>query len=571
MDNKRSILIAFDSKTMRAVIRKLLEESGYCVYESIDGMEALRLLFNIHPDLALIYLDLPVIGGFDLSRIIKTTPSLMDINVLICASENKVIYNFWRENSLCNDFYVIKENQHKELIDKINNLMPAITSVNIQDQEVSDKKIIETVTNSLNSNLYNLYTINNVFSNTKYINDINTIAMNLIRFLKSIFSYDAVGVIINDEPLLEYYDIKESLSDEDIIDFKNICHRDFESITKNYKSLSWQKSMAFTTRFEVTVDKGKLKTYEIFPLVPKEPYPLSIHLSTCRQDTLSDEIRDQLNFFTEAYSQLLTTSISFHKIISSNMRMRHAFGHFVPQQYIDSIITGDSNDSITIGQSRNIAILISDIRNFTNISEVNKPENVVAFLNKYFSVMCSIIRQNGGTIDKFMGDAIMALFGATDSYSDNAARAAKTAYEMMKVLPGIDVSMINIPEGFTFNIGIGVHYGEVIVGSIGSDEKQDFTVIGDNVNIASRIESLNKIYGTNIIITESVKEHLSEKYQIRLLDKVKVKGKSIITNALPLLLCVVVLLVYCDLPYMSQDFSAFKVFQNNLIFGFLGW
>ena len=158
---------------------------------------------------------------------------------------------------------------------------------------------------------------------------------------------------------------------------------------------------------------------------------------------------------------------------------------------------------------------------------MNKPENVVNFLNKYFSVMSSIIKENGGNIDKFMGDAIMALFGATESYEDNANRAAKTAYEMMKVLPGLDLSMIKIPEGFSFNIGIGINYGEVIVGSIGSDEKQDFTVIGDNVNLASRLESLNKMYGSHIIITESVKEDLREPYPTRLLDRVKVKGKSI--------------------------------------------
>jgi hypothetical protein len=126
-----------------------------------------------------------------------------------------------------------------------------------------------------------------------------------------------------------------------------------------------------------------------------------------------------------------------------------------------------------------------------------------------------------------MGDSIMALFGAPVSYEDNARRAVTTALDMIDALDSIDMCGLVLPEGLTFNIGIGIHYGDVIVGSIGCTDKSDYTVIGDSVNLTSRIESLTKQYGARIIITEPVKAELDSSFNLRLLDNVKVKGKSV--------------------------------------------
>ncbi len=527
MDNQPKIALAFDSTTMMSLFKASLEEDNYDIYEYTDGLKVIEGMCSVHPDVLVVYLDLPVINGFDISRIIKNTPSLIDINILIVASENKTVYKFWTQNSRCNGFFVATENNFTEFREEVKNLIPYMPIINKKNITPTHEELIEIITQGLNSDIYNLYIVNNAYSTSRTISDINSILMGLIKSLKTIFTYDALGLIVNDEPLIEFYDFKSSLTDSDIKDFRDVCHKDFESVAKNRKNCAWQKSIVFNTKFDVDKENGKLKTYEIFPLEPKAKVPFTLHLSTCRQDSLSDDLREHLNFFAHVFSQIISNAIQYHQLSNSNMRIRHAFGRFVPQQLIDSIVTGESSEDISIGQKRKVAILICDIRNFTNISEMNKPENVVTFLNRYFSVMGSIIKQNGGSIDKFMGDAIMALFGATDSFTDNEYRAVKTAYEMMKVLPGIDISMINFPDGFNFNIGIGIHYGDVIVGSIGSDEKQDFTVIGDNVNLASRIESLNKMYGTNIIVTEQVKESLHDNYKTRLLDRVKVKGKSI--------------------------------------------
>ncbi len=155
--------------------------------------------------------------------------------------------------------------------------------------------------------------------------------------------------------------------------------------------------------------------------------------------------------------------------------VRKAFCRFVPEQIIDNLVKdADQSAQITVGEKRNVAILFSDIRSFTSISELNKPETIVAFLNRYFTTMCTIIKKHGGTIDKFIGDAIMALFGAPVSYEDNCRRAVAAAYEMRQALETVPLEDLVLPQGMKFNIGIGIHYGDVIVGSIGSNEKTDY-------------------------------------------------------------------------------------------------
>jgi len=169
---------------------------------------------------------------------------------------------------------------------------------------------------------------------------------------------------------------------------------------------------------------------------------------------------------------------------------------------------------------------MSDIRNFTSISEVNTPEDVVNFLNTYFTAMVNIVKKYGGTVDKFMGDAVMVLFGAPISYMDNAKRAVCAAMEMYSQLKQIQYEQLKFPEGMKLDIGIGIHYGDVIVGSIGSEDKTDYTVIGDTVNLASRLESLTKLYGAKILISQTVKNELDSSFNFMLLDSVKVMGKK---------------------------------------------
>ena len=177
-------------------------------------------------------------------------------------------------------------------------------------------------------------------------------------------------------------------------------------------------------------------------------------------------------------------------------------------------------------EKRNVVILMCDIRSFTSISEINKAEDVVNFLNTYFTHMVNIVKKYGGTVDKFIGDAIKVLFGAPISYNDNAQRAVQAAIEMYSQLNEIPCGNLKFPDGIKLDIGIGIHQGEVIVGQIGSVDKSNYTVIGDTVNLASRLEGLTKIYGSKIVISQAVRDELDESLNVLLLDSVKVKGKK---------------------------------------------
>ncbi|ABZ94919.1 Adenylate cyclase related protein [Leptospira biflexa serovar Patoc strain 'Patoc 1 (Ames)'] len=182
------------------------------------------------------------------------------------------------------------------------------------------------------------------------------------------------------------------------------------------------------------------------------------------------------------------------------------------------------------GENKEVTILFSDIRAFTKFSEQRSAEEVVTFLNDYLSRMTDVIFKFNGTIDKFIGDAIMTIFGAPFKRDDDALRAVKTAVAMMREIESLNQKQ-KCPED-KIHVGIGIHTGEAIVGNIGSERRLDYTVIGDNVNLASRIEGLTKHYNCPILISEVTYKQVVGKYstedgfEIREIDQVIVKGKS---------------------------------------------
>lgn len=197
-------------------------------------------------------------------------------------------------------------------------------------------------------------------------------------------------------------------------------------------------------------------------------------------------------------------------------RLSLSFKRFVPGEFLknlqkESILDIRQGDSI----SCHMAVLFTDIRGFTNLSEKLESEKVFTFLNQYLEKMEPIIQKYNGFIDKFIGDAIMALF-------PDESNATLAAMEMVLVSNQID-----LPDESSLQVGIGIHAGELILGTIGSPSRIDTTVIGDTVNLASRIESLNKQYGTKLLISEDIFLKVqNQDILIREIDLVRVKGKA---------------------------------------------
>lgn len=215
----------------------------------------------------------------------------------------------------------------------------------------------------------------------------------------------------------------------------------------------------------------------------------------------------------------LQAVVSEHK----EKKIRNIFQKYVPKDVIDKFFTDP--ESMLVGENRVLSILFSDIRSFTTISEGMEPDELVESLNKYFEAMVDVITGHNGIVDKYIGDAIMAFFGAPVHHEDDA---------LQSVLAGLD--MIDELEGFNdwqkkqgrdeFKIGIGINYGVVTIGNIGSEKKMDYTIIGDSVNLASRMEGLTKLYKEPILISESLFKKISKKLPCRMIDRVIVQGKT---------------------------------------------
>jgi class 3 adenylate cyclase len=203
-------------------------------------------------------------------------------------------------------------------------------------------------------------------------------------------------------------------------------------------------------------------------------------------------------------------------------RVKELFGRYVATQISDKLVKGEIN---LAGESRSVTILFSDIRDFTAMSEQMTPAQVVAFLNDYFSEMVEAVLEQGGILDKFIGDGLMAVFGSFGDMPDHPRRAVRAALRMKARLAKIngDRSVIGKPP---IKIGIGIHTDTVIVGNIGSRRRLEYTVIGDGVNTCSRVQALNKEFGTTLLITDKTFEMLKDEFECRLMPETELRGKT---------------------------------------------
>jgi adenylate cyclase len=201
-----------------------------------------------------------------------------------------------------------------------------------------------------------------------------------------------------------------------------------------------------------------------------------------------------------------------------------SFKKYVPAELVSELIRLQK-EAVLGAEKKQISIFFSDIANFTTISELLGPERMAETLGVYFKGMTGLIHQNRGTVDKFIGDAIMAFWGAPTPVDNHAVLACHTALQCQR-------HIASIADGFrqkglpTLNTRIGLNTGEAVVGNMGFEERLSYTAIGDNVNLASRIEGLNKYYETGIIISGSTFAAAQNEIEARMLDVVAVKGRS---------------------------------------------
>lgn len=203
-----------------------------------------------------------------------------------------------------------------------------------------------------------------------------------------------------------------------------------------------------------------------------------------------------------------------------------SFAKYVPDKVVKQLIS-QGKDAKIGGEKEYVTILFSDIEGFTSISENNDVHEVVTSLNEYFDIYVHCLEESGATVDKFIGDAVMTFWNAPTKVENHEFVAVKTALEIVKEIDKLNNKWKQEGKKFTFKTRIGINCGDVIVGNIGSTNRINYTVTGDAVNLASRLEAANKQYNTKILVSESIYNKTNNLIDYYYIDTVKVKGKEI--------------------------------------------
>ena len=235
-----------------------------------------------------------------------------------------------------------------------------------------------------------------------------------------------------------------------------------------------------------------------------------------------------INVLTPIVMFVLTTILAYtHKFVLENRskeKVKSAMGKYMSQDVMKRVI--QDIDNLGLGGKRaNVTVLFSDIRGFTTMSEQMTPQEVSEILNEYFTEMEPIITSYNGVINKFIGDAVMAIFGEPIQDKNHAQNAVKCAYAMLQKVKELQKKWAR--EGKPkIEIGVGINTGEVFVGNIGSVNRMEYTVIGDTVNLASRLESYNKIYKTKLLISSATYEEVKGIVDVIKISDVEIRGKA---------------------------------------------
>ena len=513
------ILILEPSKTTQSYLNDKLNNTKYTATFETDGLKMLNSMYTSKPAAVLINAKSVNPRTSELVRLIKSVEALKNIPLAIYATSDFTFENAYMTNTGADIFIHLETDS---LIERLDDLM-----LLAKNNQLSGGPIFCDIMKS--------GIAERIFSYIKDIGDLGTLAQNFLNLLTEFCEIPAASLYLSEEDGAEiFYITASSFTETEVNDFIKVCTSEFEMVVPDTNILQVTPQCLKT---QYPIDKYHtasipLSAFQTIKLISQDGGNIGT-VNVVREGAFTTHQLDLLQFCTMLFNSLVENAITLKKKIKFEKNIRRAFSRFVPEQIIDELVDGAaSSDKVSVGEKRDVAILFSDIRSFTSISEMNKPETIVAFLNRYFTTMCTIIKKHGGTIDKFIGDAIMALFGAPVSYEDNARRALAAAYEMREALPSVPLEDLVLPPGMTFNIGIGIHYGDVIVGSIGSSDKTDYSVIGDNVNLASRMEGLTKTYGSMILVTDAVKKDIykttggTDGFEFRYLDDVKVKGKE---------------------------------------------
>ena len=526
MDKKR-ILVFESSETFAGLLLELLGEKGYEAERAKDGFEGIKQVYNFLPSLIITDIEMPLLGGYQSIRLLKSRQATKNIPIIVFTSLDETKDKFWIEEAGA-DVYIEKSPENLEVLsENIETLLNENRGINYESikqerEKINENSLVENVNGLLDNKLFQATLIGMIAKLSEKANSLDETVQGVFSLLNKACHSEICTVMIKDtdECLLVYNANNSGFTKEIADDFKAISIADFNKRFTDFKVMSKE----LNDFYDAGENNKKIESYLLLPLVNNGEEFATVHIGTSKKEYFSGIIPETIENFLSAAAPVVANALRLRQMVNLQKKTRVAFARYVPEDVMDEIIK-KSAAPVSQSENRMVAILFSDIRSFTKISENTPARELVNFLNEYFSIMGNEIIAEGGNIDKFIGDAIMAIFGAPRTLENASVSAVRAALRMIRALTKVDTSEITLPDT-GFGAGIGVNTGECVVGNIGFQNKLDYTVIGDTVNLASRLEGVTKYYHQSVIVSEYVYSAAKDNFIFRKADSVRVKGKD---------------------------------------------
>jgi class 3 adenylate cyclase/DNA-binding response OmpR family regulator len=526
MDKKR-VLIFEDSDIFANVLLEFLNAEGYETQRAKNGLEGIKLVYGFLPDLVITAVEMPLFKGFESARFLKSRPPANRIPIVMLTNPGETRDKFWGEQAGA-DVYIEKTPENfDELAGQVRRLLGENRPIDYErikkeGEKINDNSLIEMVNTLLDNKLFQATLTGLLTELSSKVSSLEETVKGVFTLLRNACRSDMCSIMIKDaDDALVVYNANNSGYTEAIAeDFKAITIADFNTRFSDYKVVSKEVHDFFPAG-----DRNeRIESYILIPLTNCGEEYATVHIGTSVKEYFSPVILENVNVFLSAASPIIANALHLKQMETLQKKTRAAFARYVPIDVMDEIIKKSASPA-SQSESRVVTILFSDIRSFTKISENTPARELVDFLNTYFSAMGDQIIAEGGNIDKFIGDAIMAIFGAPKTLENSAVSGVRAAIRMVKTLPQVDTSNITLPD-IGFGAGIGLNCGECVVGNLGFQNKMDYTVIGDTVNLASRLEGITKYYHQTIVVSEYIYSAAKDHFIFRKADSVRVKGKD---------------------------------------------
>jgi len=525
--DKRRVLIFEHSETFANMLLEFLNAEGYETQRAKNGHEGIKLAYSFLPEIIITDNEMPLFKGFESARFLKSRPCTRNIPIIMFTNPGETRDKFWGQQAGA-DIYIEKTPENfEELSKQIRRMLDESRPVDFgrikkEAEKINDNSLVEMVNNLLDNKLFQATLTALLAELACKVSSLEETVRGVFGLLQNACRAEMCSMMIKDaDDALVVYNANNAGYTEAITeDFKAITIADFNTRFSDYKVVSKEVHDFFPAGEK----NERIESYILIPLTSSGGEYATVHIGTSVKEYFSPLILENINVFLSAASPIIANALHLRQMEALQKNTRAAFARYVPIDVMDEIIKKSSSPS-SQSESRVVTILFSDIRSFTKISENTPARELVDFLNTYFSAMGDEIIAEGGNIDKFIGDAIMAIFGAPKTLDNSAANGVRAAIRMVKTLPRVDTSSITLPD-IGFGAGIGLNCGECVVGNIGFQNKMDYTVIGDTVNLASRLEGITKYYHQTIVVSEYVYEAAKDHFIFRKADSVRVKGKD---------------------------------------------